>query len=452
MIRKYLLDLRDIRSTGSATDELSYYTSLANLLNGIGNTLTPKVRCILTLKNQGAGFPDGGLFTADQFQRSSSSEPLPNQIPARGAIEIKSTQTDIYGIIDSRQVLDYLKRYRQVLVTNYYSFVLVGEDYNGNPINLESYHLAEGEADFWATTLEPRRISEEQGGRFEGFLKRVMLHAAPLVEPKDVAWFLASYAREARMRIEQTDLPALMSVREALEAALGITFEDEKGDSFFRSTLIQTLFYGVFAAWVLWSKQPTDSYFDWRLAAWSLRVPMIKALFEQIATPTKLQPLELEEVLDWTGAMLNRVDREEFFAEFEEEYTVQYFYEPFLQAFDPKLRKSLGVWYTPPEIVKYMVARVDAVLREELKIPDGLADPRVYVLDPCCGTGAYLVEVLKRIAATLQERRADALISTDVKRAAIERVFGFEGYPCAVCDRSPTARFGSAEGQRAALR
>ena len=90
------------------------------------------------------------------------------------------------------------------------------------------------------------------------------------------------------------------------------------------------------------------------------------------------------------------MDRASFFDQFEEGHAVQYFYEPFLEAFDPQLRKDLGVWYTPPEIVQYMVARVDTVLREELDLPDGLADPRVYVLDPCCGTGAYLVEVLKQ--------------------------------------------------------
>ena len=38
---------------------------------------------------------------------------------------------------------------------------------------------------------------------------------------------------------------------------------------------------------------------------------------------------------------------------------VQFFYEPFLEAFDPELRKQFGVWYTPSEIVTYMVARVD---------------------------------------------------------------------------------------------
>jgi predicted helicase len=126
---------------------------------------------------------------------------------------------------------------------------------------------------------------------------------------------------------------------------------------------------------------------------------------------------------------LNRVDRAAFFARFEAGQAVQYFYEPFLEAFDPILRKELGVWYTPIEVVKYMVARVDAVLREELGLPDGLADRRVYVLDPCCGTGAYLVEVLKRIAATLQDKGGDALLADDLKRAAMERIFGFEILP-----------------------
>ena len=97
---------------------------------------------------------------------------------------------------------------------------------------------------------------------------------------------------------------------------------------------------------------------------------------------------------------------------------MQYFYEPFLEAFDPELRKQLGVWYTPPEIVKYMVERVDTVLRQELGLPLGLADKNVYVLDPCCGTGSYLVEVLDRIHRTLKETGEDALLASDLKDAA----------------------------------
>ena len=123
------------------------------------------------------------------------------------------------------------------------------------------------------------------------------------------------------------------------------------------------------------------------------------------------------------------MDRASFFATFDEGAAVQYFYEPFLEAFDPELRKELGVWYTPREVVQYMVERVDRVLREELDRPAGLADPNVYVLDPCCGTGAFLVEALNRIAKTLKENGSDALLATDLKKAATERVFGFELLP-----------------------
>ena len=105
----------------------------------------------------------------------------------------------------------------------------------------------------------------------------------------------------------------------------------------------------------------------------------------------KLKPLGLVDILDRTQAVLNRVDRGVFFGKFQEEHAVQYFYEPFLEAFDPELRKDLGVWYTPREIVKYQVSRIDRVLKEELGLADGLADPQVLVLDPCCGTGTYLI-------------------------------------------------------------
>jgi hypothetical protein len=76
-----------------------------------------------------------------------------------------------------------------------------------------------------------------------------------------------------------------------------------------------------------------------------------------------------------------------------------------------------------------VVARVDMVLREDLGRPDGLADNDVYILDPCCGTGAYLVEVLRTIAATLKDKGEEALLGGKLKKAATERVFGFEILP-----------------------
>ena len=434
---------------GLATKETSGYGALATLLNAAGHTLKPKVRCIIHPKNSGAGLPDGGLFTPDQLKNRSEEESFIGQKPARGVIEVKSTCDEIADIAETEQVTDYLEHYGLVLVTNYSSFLLLKRGDNGKPIQLESFQLAPDEKTFWKVAAQPRKAANELGERFLEYLKRVMLINAELNNPKDVAFFLASYARDARVRVEAAkDLPQLAAVRTALEEALGMKFKADKGEHFFRSTLVQTLFYGVFSAWVLWHKdqvgrdgmlpsqksgtparRPSQN-FDWKSAAWTLHVPMIKALFEQVATPTKLGPLGLVEVLDWTAAALNRVDRAAFFEKFLETHAVQYFYEPFLEAFDPELRKQLGVWYTPPEIVQYQVARVDAALREELDIPDGLADPRVFVLDPCCGTGAYLVEVLRRIHYHLKEEQGmGALAEHYTKQAAQERVFGFELLP-----------------------
>ena len=227
------------------------------------------------------------------------------------------------------------------------------------------------------------------------------------------------------------DVPSLSVVRSALEEALGVRFEGQRGAAFFRSTLVQTLFYGVFGAWVLWARQtpaPTGR-FDWRTAVWHLRAPVLRALFQQLSDPGRLQPLGLVEVLDWTSAALDRVDRVAFFDRFSEGQAVPYFYEPFLEAFDPDLRKQLGVWYTPTEVVRYMVASVDKALKDDLGIADGLAAENVYVLDPCCGTGAYLAEVLRRIALNLESSGLGALTGSRVKKAAMERVFGFEIMP-----------------------
>jgi len=431
-VESWLGEMRDIHSTGAGDPETSYYGPLERLFNEIGKTLKPKVRCVISLANRGAGKPDGGLFTADQFQRATDTEPKRGQLPARGAVEVKPPADDVQKTARTEQIKRYSDKYGLVLVTNYRDFLLLGRDSQGNPLPMEGFTLADSEAGFWTAAAHPRKAADEHGERLCEYIKRVMLSVAPLSAPQDVAWFLASYARDAKARVEaHEDLSALAAVREALEEALGMKFTGEKGEHFFRSTLVQTVFYGVFSAWVLWHRERpnrTDA-FDWKMAEWSLRVPFIRALYEEVATPSRLGPLGLVAVLDWTAGALNRVDRAAFFQKFQDEQAVQYFYAPFLEAFDPELRKELGVWYTPPEIVQYQVARVDTVLREELGLADGLADPNVIVLDPCCGTGAYLVEVLRRIADTLKAKGGDALIGSDLKKAAMTRVFGFEIMP-----------------------
>ena len=437
IVEDYLSDLRRVRASGGATGERSTYGPLANLLNAVGATLRPKVFCVGELAEQGAGHPDFGLYAAKQLQRG---KPREGQPPECGVVEVKPPDDDAWLTAESDQASRYWKRYRLVLVTNTRDFVLLGEDSQGNPAKLETFRMSGSEESFVSLLEKPRAFASQVGPALGEYLSRALSHRATLVEPKDLAWLLASYARDGLARVEAAgDAPSLAAVRSALEDALGVRFEGQRGDAFFRSTLVQTLFYGIFSAWVLWARQtpaPTGS-FNWHEAVWHLRAPVLRALFQQLSDPGRLQPLGLVEVLDWTAAALDRVDRAAFFDRFSGSLSstgsgseaVPYFYEPFLEAFDPGLRKQLGVWYTPAEVVRYMVARVDRALKDDLGIPDGLAAENVYVLDPCCGTGAYLAEVLRRIAANLQDRGLGALTGARVKQAATRRVFGFEIMP-----------------------
>ena len=428
-VETYLAHLRRIRASGGATGERSYYAPLTNLINAIGATLRPKVFCVGELAQQGAGHPDIGLYSAKQVQRGRARQ---GQVPECGVMEVKPVGDDAWLTASSDQVSRYWNRYRLVLVTNTRDFVLLGEDTAGNPVKLETLRLAQSAKEFESKLEKPRAFAREIGAGLGEYLCRALSHRATLVEPRDVAWLLASYARDGLARVEAAgDTPSLAGIRSALEEALGVRFEGERGAAFFRSSLVQTLFYCVFSAWVLWSRQTPspNGPFNWREAVWHLRAPVLRALFQQLSDPGRLRSLGLVEVLDWTAAALDRVERDAFFDRFDQGEAVPYFYEPFLEAFDPELRKQLGVWYTPSEVVRYMVARVDRALKDDLGIADGLAAENVYILDPCCGTGTYLAEVLRRISANLDGRGVGALTGARVKQAATSRVFGFEIMP-----------------------
>ena len=347
-VEDYLTELRRVRATGGGTGELSYYPALSNLLNAVGGALRPKVFCVSQLAQQGAGHPDFGLYAAKQVQ---GGKPKQDQTPEGGVVEVKAVSDDAWLTADNAQVSRYWELYRLVLVTNTRDFVLLGLDGHGNPAKLETFRLADSTADFEAKLQHPRAFARNAGPALAEYLGRALSHRATLAEPRDLARLLASYARDGLARVEASgDASSLNAVRSALEDALGVRFEGERGAAFFRSTLVQTLFYGVFSAWVLWARKPPSpgERFNWHETSWLLRAPILQALFQQVASPGRLQSLDLVEVLDWTATALDRVDRDAFFARFNEGEAVPYFYEPFLEAFDPALRRQLGVWYTPP--------------------------------------------------------------------------------------------------------
>ena len=118
------------------------------MANGYGKELKPRVRCVINLKNKGAGIPDAGFFAASQFQRGEE-KPRDGQPPERGCAEIKSTKDDVEKVAKSEQVAKYLAHYGAVLVTNYRDFLLIGKDANGRAEQLERFSFAETETEFW---------------------------------------------------------------------------------------------------------------------------------------------------------------------------------------------------------------------------------------------------------------------------------------------------------------
>ncbi len=429
-LHRFLRSVSAIHATGGAVAETSYYPAVARLLEDVGATLNPRVRPVIHVRDQGSGIPDGGLFVERPAgPLASIPDPMEMSAPERGVIEVKPPSRDLAKTVTTAQVRKYLDRYGKVLVTTLRSWALVvAEPTTGKTKRAATFEIAGDEAAFWALASGPVHYAAAHEQEFVEFLRLIMEHDAPLASPRDLAWLLAAHARTALRRIEGRQVAALDRLKQAITDTLGLTFSDEEGERFFRSTLVQTLFYGVFSAWVLWHRAgpPPGARFEWRKAAWHLNVPMVSILFEKIATPSTLRPLGVMEVMDWSEAALARVDRDGFFQRFEEGSAVQYFYEPFLEHFDETLREQFGVWYTPPEVVDYMVERIDQTLRSDFGIEAGFADERVFVLDPCVGTGSYLLAVLRRMAATLPD---DALAPQDVKTAAMTRVYGFEILP-----------------------
>jgi hypothetical protein len=154
----------------------------------------------------------------------AADNPFLEQIPSRGVIEVKSPAEDVRRVAEAEQVERYWKRYGLVLVSNFRAFIVIGRGRTGKPCSLESFSLAESESEFWTLTAHPRAAAADHGERMQEYLKRVMLLNAPLTAPQDVAGILASYAHDARLRIEKIDLPALTGAPASARRSSRLTF------------------------------------------------------------------------------------------------------------------------------------------------------------------------------------------------------------------------------------
>ncbi len=102
-----------------------------------------------------------------------------------------------------------------------------------------------------------------------------------------------------------------------------------------------------------------------------------------------------------------------------------YFYEDFLAAYDPKLRKDAGAYYTPVEVVHAQVRLIDRLLVDKLDKPMGFADASVITLDPAVGTGTYLLGVIDHTMQRVAKEQGRGAVPGHATRLG-QAIFGFE--------------------------
>lgn len=414
------------------------------------STFYPAIRQLLASALRSRGLPFD-VRTGTSEARDGGGTDLPDIALYDGsgdfivvAGEVKLPDADLQDLARTTarndQVGRYLSSTRAILVSNVRGFALVTvqPDWNRRgPVPPEARRV-ELAVEFWPSASALRRGDPVAENAFEQFCDIVEAAAtryAPIAEPASLARVLARQARAAKASLPREFSHAVTPLLEDFSAALGISFTDEEGEEFFRSSLIQTAFYALFAGWVLWSFERRTSQFRWEDVGEYLKIRFLAQLFHEFRHPARIRELQLAPHLDAATETLRRVDTDRFFAKFkfssptEDDFSaapIVYFYEPFLEAFDPDLRKELGVWYTPPEIVRYQVRNIDRILRDELSCPRGFADDRVVVLDPSCGTGAYLLEVMRVIVEQLRSEGEEALLAARAADAFAKRIIGFE--------------------------
>ena len=190
-------------------------------------------------------------------------------------------------------------------------------------------------------------------------------------------------------------------------------------------------------------------------------------MFSHIAGPNADERVTW--IMDDLALLLARADMGAILKNFgrrtRREDPVVHFYEDFLHSYDPTVRETRGVYYTPEPVVSYIVRSVDKLLGKEFNLKDGLADtstvevpdvdgkvrrvPRVLILDPAAGTGSFLKEVITQIRENLSKRGMAGAWESYVKDHLLPRLFGFELLmaPYAVCHLKLALEIGSDSGR-----
>jgi len=424
-IAQYLEQVRAQYDSGHATEH-SYRPALYALFQSID----PKLTVVNEPKKSEAGMPDF-LFERDG-------------VPV-GWAEAKDIDKDVIKLkgysVDQRK--RYEKAYPNLIYTNGVDFEFIREE--------ESVHFV-SIADF-LMGLQPNPE------KFEELERQLRLFA----EAKPIS--IRSAARLAEMMaakaaIIKDEIGIALAEDVDYRSGLGGQFKSFKANLLpnlepdeFADIYAETITYGMFAARFHDDDLSTFSRQE-ALEKLPASNPFLKGLFEYVAGPAL--PKRLTYIVDDLVQVMRASDPHSLFRDFGK-FTARndpfiHFYEDFLAAYNPKKRKSRGVWYTPEPVVDFIVRAVDDVLKTEFGLADGLADTskvtvdwdtgqnhpktgkpitekrqvhKVQILDPATGTGTFLAKAVQLISDRVKAR-APGKWSGYVEDDLLPRLHGFE--------------------------
>jgi len=403
MIKTYLNQISKVAQKPDAREE-SYYRDLASLIENFGQ-LTNKTKTEVTVipKQTEVGNPDFRIWDGKQH--------------IVGYIEAKSPQKEnLDKIEDSEQLKRYRTAFANVILTNFFEFRL----YRFGEL-IDKVQIARP---FIAGDLKLTPPLENENN-FLDLLKKFFTFSLPRrYTPKSLAQTLASrthYLREQTLGELAKKNNKLSGFYEAFQQYLiaGLT------KAGFADMYAQTITYGLFAASTRCKKN-----FNRKLAFDN--IPETIGILRDVFRFTSLEDPgpDLNWIIDDIAEVLAVADVKEvlhrYFVEGRGADPIIHFYETFLAQYNPKEREQRGVYYTPQEIVSFIVHSINVILKDYFNKPDGFAADSVTVLDPAAGTLTFLAETANIAVNEFTTRYGTGGKSNLIKNHILQNFYAFE--------------------------
>lgn len=353
-ISGYLSEVGRQYETGAATEH-SYRPALQRLFEAIDPALT----IINEPKRSEAGMPDF------MFQRG--------EVPI-GWVEAKDINKDVIQLkgYSKDQRKRYVSAYPNLIYTNGVDFEFIREGETVHMVTIADFLMG----------LQPR---PEKFGELERQLRLFAERKSTTVKSaKKLAALMA-----AKAAVIKDEIGIALLDDTGFQSGLGGQFKSFQQNLLpnltpdeFADIYAETITYGMFAA-RYHDDTPEDFSRQEALERLPASNPFLKGLFEYIVGPSL--PKRLKYIVDDLVALMRASNPHTLFEDFGK-FSARndpfiHFYEDFLAAYNPKKRKSRGVWYTPEPVVDFIVRAVDDVLKTEFGLSDGLADTGKVTVD-----------------------------------------------------------------------